>query len=200
MATESDGQLKSDAVQIDVTRRELALPDASDSKASSAAEWQPPSPYDVVKELNNQIGRIAGMLTLFFVLLTFIITNSSEVHDAVTKWQGHWATICSILGMFSALTFAVAGIVTGLQPTVASRIEDKSRWEHLLQRKTKACRWATWSVVLFLAEVTMLWLSALIQPSPRDLSDLILAAVSVVLVFLAVFAAIRPRGGAGYDL
>lgn len=147
--------------------------------------WQPPSAFDLVKEMNAQAGRLATFLGLLLASTTFSVGNG-PVHEAL--YQTHDVSYLLLIIMLCLLAWDLSigflSVLLAMDPAVESIQASRQSWESLLEVKHRYCQRAFNASIASAMALGGAWAASLFR------GPTLIYGLGYVFVFICAVAAL----------
>ncbi len=147
-------------------------------------DWNPPSAFDLVKEMNAHAGRLATFLTLFLTATTFTI-GLGPVHEALYQTpDSSYVLLIGMLGLLGwNLSIGLISVLTAMHPAVEPVQASRQSWESLLEEKHRCCQRAFTAFEASVMALIGVWVTSVFRgPAP-------IYVLGYVVVFICAFFA-----------
>jgi hypothetical protein len=170
-----------------------------------APEWKQPTWYDELRELNAQLGRLAGVLALMLPGFAFSfsigpmlgqVTQFIQMHPAVDLSYAVRAIMMLLLAA-TALTILGSFVLVfgGLVPAIPGYTWDLKACRRLLQDKRRACdrtvNWMFAGILVYMAPWAILFFDVVSKTSRSQSSESSVAFIQFLVGASSLYVGIR---------
>jgi hypothetical protein len=123
-------------------------------EASGSSRWEPPSYFDVVKEMNAHVGRLATLFGLLVAGTTFTLANG-PIHETLNAPSP--AITFQLFLLAFDLVFGGVSVLAAMDPAVPIYLADEAAWTRLIIQKRHLCTWILGAILATLCVLISLW-------------------------------------------